>query len=89
MENNEVNSKIDPERIKELSINLLITSRKVRSLRRAFKRGRLTPDGTLITRPFNNRANTSKRKGVHSRVMNEINKRDYELFKRKANKQSL
>lgn len=55
--------------------NLLYASSKVRSLRRAFKRGRLTQFGLLVSkRPFNNRANTSKRKGAHSRTGNEQKK---------------
>ena len=41
--------------------------------------------GTILPkRPFNNRANTSKRKGVHSRVMNEQKKEAYGFIKRKA-----
>jgi hypothetical protein len=59
--------------------NLLYASSKVRSLRRAFKRGRLTQFGLLVSkRPFNNRANTCKRKGAHSRFMNEYKKKLYE-----------
>lgn len=71
--------------------NLLYASSKVRSLRRAFKRGRLTTQfGLLISkRPFNNRANTSKRNGKSSRFVTEQKKRDYEYAKRTASKQSL
>lgn len=70
--------------------NLLYASSKVRSLRRAFKRGRLTQFGLLISkRPFNNRANTSKRNGKSSRFVTEQKKRDYEYAKRTASKQSL
>jgi hypothetical protein len=70
--------------------NLLYASSKVRSLRRAFKRGRLTQFGLLISkRPFNNRANTSKRNGKSSRFVTEQKKRDYEYAKRKAIEQSL
>ena len=36
------------------------------------------------SRPFNNRANRSTRKGVHSRVSNEERRRFYETFKRRA-----
>jgi hypothetical protein len=46
---------------------------------RALKRGHITIDGTIIPRrPFNNRANTCKRKGAHSRFMNEYKKKLYE-----------
>jgi hypothetical protein len=70
--------------------NLLRASCSVRSLRRAFKRGRLTQFGLLIQkRPFNNRANTSKRKGANSRFVNEQKKKDYELAKKRAMEQSL
>lgn len=70
--------------------NLLYASSKVRSLRRAFKRGRLTQFGLLISkRPFNNRANTSKRNRTSSRFITEQKKRDYEYAKRKAIEQSL
>lgn len=52
--------------------------RRYKSVVRAFKRGHLTNYGVLIPRkPFNNRANTSKRPGVHSRVENEYKKRLY------------
>lgn len=70
--------------------NLLYASSKVRSLKRAFKRGRLTQFGLLISkRPFNNRANTSKRKGKSSRFVTEQKKIDYEYAKRIAIKHSL
>ena len=67
--------------------NLLFANRKVKSLGRAYRRGHLTILGNLIShRPFNNRANTSNRKGVQSRIENEIKKRDYEAAKRRTNK---
>lgn len=70
--------------------NLLYANSKVKSLRRAFKRGRFTKFGLLLNkRPFNNRANTCKRKGRHSRFDNEQKKRDYEYAKRKAIEQSV
>jgi hypothetical protein len=63
----------------------LVASGKVRSINRAMKRDRILPNGILKwSRPFNNRANTSSRKGIHSRVSNEERKRFYETFKRKA-----
>lgn len=58
---------------------------KVKSVRRAQRRGHITRYGTLApNRPFNNRANTSKRKGVHSRQMNEFKKGIYGRIKRTA-----
>ena len=63
----------------------LVASGKVRSINRAMKRDRILPNGILKwSRPFNNRANTSTRKGIHSRVSNEERKRLYETFKRRA-----
>lgn len=51
---------------------------KYKSIARAMRRGDVTQYGTLVPkRPFNNRANTSRRKGVHSRVMNEYKKSIY------------
>ena len=72
--------------------NLLrvVASRKVRSINRAMKRNRITPQGELGSRhPFNNRPNRSQRKGVHSRVFNEYKKNLYEQFKKHATKQSV
>nr|DAE29017.1 MAG TPA: hypothetical protein [virus sp. ctPYc18] len=56
---------------------------KFRSVRRAIRRNNVTPEGTIIPRrPFHNKANTSKRKGVHSRESNEEKKRIYASIKR-------
>lgn len=55
---------------------------KFKSIRRAIRRGHVTTEGIIIPRrPFNNRANTSKRKGVHSRGTNELKKKIYEQLK--------
>lgn len=55
---------------------------KFKSIRRAMRRGLVPPSGTICPkRPFNNRANTSRRKGHHSRVMNEVKKSIYEQLK--------
>lgn len=55
---------------------------KFKSVRRAIRRGLVSPSGTICPkRPFNNRANTSRRKGHHSRVMNEVKKSIYEQLK--------
>ena len=48
------------------------------SRRRAIKRNHVTEEGFLIPkRPFNNRANTSKKKKAHSRSVNEYKKNIY------------
>lgn len=55
---------------------------RFRSVNRAIKRGHIAPNGLIIPkRPFNNRANTSKRRGVHSRDTNELKKQIYGQFK--------
>lgn len=55
---------------------------KFKSIRRAIRRGHVTTKGIIIPRrPFNNRANTSKRKGVHSRGTNELKKKIYGQLK--------
>ena len=55
---------------------------KFKSIRRAIRRGLVSPSGTICPkRPSNNRANTSRRKGHHSRVMNEVKKSIYEQLK--------
>lgn len=60
--------------------------RRFKSVRRAIRRGNMTVTGMICpVRPFHNRANTSKRKGVHSRVMNERKRKIYEQLKGKSN----
>lgn len=55
---------------------------KFKSIRRAIRKGLVSPSGTICPkRPFNNRANTSRRKGHHSRVMNEVKKSIYGQLK--------
>lgn len=55
---------------------------KFKSIRRAIKRSNVTSTGYIIPkRPFHNRANTCKRKGKHSRPMNELKKRIYAELK--------
>lgn len=65
---------------------------KYKSIGRALRRGHLTQDGRIVPkRPFNNRSNTSKRKGVDSRN-NEVKKTLYGQFMqyyRRASKQGL
>ena len=53
-----------------------------KSVMRAIKRGQVSLDGIIFPkRPFNNRANTCKRKGHHSRTINERKKMIYEQLK--------
>lgn len=55
---------------------------KFKSIRRAIKRGHVSPLGfEYPKRPFSNKANNCKRKGHHSRNTNELKKRIYEQFK--------
>ena len=55
---------------------------KFKSIRRAIKRGHVSIDGVIFPkRPFNNKANTCKRKGHHSRAINERKKMIYEQLK--------
>ncbi len=69
-----------PEILKDLKIFEAVS--KYKSVARAMRRGDVTKYGTLVPkRPFNNRANTSKRKEVCSRYTNELKKRIYENLK--------
>ena len=55
---------------------------KFKSIRRAIRKGLVSPSGTMCPkRPFNNRANTGRREGHHSRVMNEVKKSIYGQLK--------
>jgi len=59
--------------------------RKYRSVFRAVRRGHVSPTGVVYPdRPYNNRANTSKRKGIHSRMFNELKKEIYDRFINKS-----
>ena len=69
-------------------MNIIHAIGKVKSIRRAFKRNRISQYGLLVShRPFNNRKNTSKRKGADSRFITTLKKRDYEYAKRKSMEQ--
>ena len=62
---------------------------RYKSVRRAIKRNHVTEEGVLIPkRPFNNRANTSKKKKAHSRSTNEYKRNIYgqliRYYKREA-----
>ena len=77
--------KYDPRVLYTIMMGLFAAAKRVKSIRRSIKRGKISMIGTFLPkRPFNNRANTSKRKGVHSRVRNEQKKEAYEFIKRKA-----
>ena len=55
---------------------------RFKSIRRAMRRGHVTTEGILMPRrPFNNRANTSERRGIHSRSTNELKKKIYGQLK--------
>lgn len=54
---------------------------KYKSVKRAIKRGNISPEGFIIpSRPFHNRKNSCKR-GKHSRAINEDKKRIYASIK--------
>ena len=62
---------------------------RFKSVRRAMRRGHVTAEGIVMPRrPFNNRANTSKKKKAHSRSVNEYKKNIYgqliKYYKREA-----
>jgi len=51
---------------------------KFKSVNRAIRRGHVTDIGLVAPdKPFNNRGNSSKRIGIHSRVTNELKKQIY------------
>lgn len=55
---------------------------KFKSVAKAYRKGYVSKWGDIYPkRPFNNRKNTSKRKGKHSRVFNEKKKAIYAQFK--------
>lgn len=62
----------------KISLQYFAAANKFKSVNRAIRRGNVTDWGLIIPKkPFNNRANTSERKGVHSRVHNENKKAIY------------
>lgn len=67
--------------------NYIIAANTFKSANRAFKRGHISIQGYIAPkRPFNNRANTCKRKSSHSRGTNEYKKLLYEQIKRAQGK---
>lgn len=68
--------------LKDNRLKTFEASSRFKSIKRALKRGHIIVTGVINPkRPFNNRANTSKRKGVHSRSTNELKKQIYEQLK--------
>jgi hypothetical protein len=66
--------------------NYIIAAQTFKSVNRAIKRGHISIQGYIAPkRPFNNRANTCKRKGAHSRFMNEYKKNLYERVRQVEN----
>ena len=64
------------------SLKTFESVKRFKSVNRAIKKGHVTYWGTLIPkRPFNNRANSSNRIGIHSRKTNEEKKQIYEQIK--------
>ena len=57
---------------------------KVRSVKRAINKGRMTPSGVLMpSRPYNNKKNTCKRKGKSSREANDYKRKIYADVRRR------
>lgn len=72
-----------PEELKDLIIFDAVS--KYKSVARAIRRGDVTKYGTITPkRPFNNRANSSRRASVNSRTMNEYKKNIYGRLTGKA-----
>lgn len=70
-------------------LRTLVALSRFRSINRAYRRGHIAPDGTVYPkRPFNNKANTSSRKGIHSRHTNELKKRIYGELKQYRKRES-
>lgn len=63
--------------MEELNLSTYAAVGRFKSVRRAIRRGQVTPQGIIMpSRPFNNKKNSCKR-GKHSRPMNEEKKRVY------------
>ncbi|QIN96322.1 hypothetical protein DAC17_23 [Bacteroides phage DAC17] len=79
----EVNSNttvLGPHSLRDLIVFEAVS--RYKSVARQMRRNKVTQFGTMIPkRPFNNRANTSGRKGTHSRVNNEYKKEIYGRIK--------
>lgn len=63
--------------MEELNLSTYVAVGRFKSVRRAIRRGQVTPQGIIMpSRPFNNKKNSCKR-GKHSRPINEEKKRIY------------
>lgn len=63
--------------MEELNLSTYVAVGRFKSVRRAIRRGQVTPQGIIMpSRPFNNKKNSCKR-GKHSRPINEEKKRVY------------
>ena len=61
---------------------------RLKSVKRAIRRGHVSLDGIIFPKaPFNNKANTCRRKGHHSRAINERKKIIYEQLKHRKSAQ--
>jgi hypothetical protein len=84
MSNEEFKEYIETNKNRPLNLMSYIATQRFKSVRRAIKRGNVNVFGTILPdRPFNNRGNTSSRKGKHSRSTNELKKRIYAGIKAK------
>lgn len=84
MSNEEFKEYIETNKNRPLNLMSYIATQRFKSVRRAIRRGNVNMFGTILPdRPFNNRGNTSSRKGKHSRVTNELKKRIYAGIKAK------
>ena len=74
METNEIILREPPR----FNLHYFAAVSKFKSIGRAIRRGNVTEEGIIMPKkPFNNRANTSKRKGIHSRTFNQQKKSIY------------
>ncbi len=74
------------EDIMTLYLNYYYATSVFKSVRRAIRRGLVTQTGVIMpARPFNNKKNSCKRKGKHSRPINEEKKRIYARIKGYSN----
>lgn len=75
---------LEANKNRPLNLMSYIATQRFKSVRRAIRRGNVNMFGTILPdRPFNNRGNTSSRKGKHSRSTNELKKRIYAGIKTK------
>jgi hypothetical protein len=84
LENNKVDIVKDFYENNILHLRTFEAVSRFKSVRRAIRRGLVSLDGFIYPkRPFHNKANTCKRKGKHSRAINERKKMIYEQLKKR------